>query len=209
MPFASRPFRQADTDGELGGVVGAAAGDLLVGRQRVQLGLAPFLERGLRIACVLRGAGDAVGPEPQDERAGGLEAGVAVDGREHRLHRIPQERGLAAPRPTASRSGLAAAPRRARRRGATSAQASLRTSALKRGGDAALPCVLVLGEHGFRDDEAEDAVAEELEALVALPARAGGGAVHEGAAQEGFVGEAVAEPILEGAEALRAHTIFS
>ena len=132
-----------------------------------------------------------------DEGAGGLEAGVQVQGADQRLQGVGQDRRIAPP----------AARRLAGRQGDEGRQVQLfrdgdQGLAAHQGGEAVAELALRLAgvaviEHAG-DGEAEHAVAEEFQAFVGIQARCLAGGMGQGQVEEAGIGEAVAQPLLKG-----------
>ena len=104
----------------------------------------------------------------EHDRPARLEPAVEVDGGDHRLHRVGEDRRLVASARTRPRPCPAAATARGRAPRATSASASAFTTDGAHLGQLALGQLRVLLVDVVGDDEAEHGVAEELEPLVRL-----------------------------------------
>ena len=122
---------------------------------------------------------------PQHEVAGALEAGREVDGADERLHRVGEDRRLHA----AAGELLALAEQEVLADAEVGGHAGQRDRAhdgLADLREVALVEVEVFAEDVVRDDDAEDGVTQELQALVRRVARVlrAPGAVHEGGREE-------------------------
>ena len=103
--------------------------------------------------------------EPQDELAGGVPSTVEVDGGDHGLHRVGEDRRLVA----AAGRVLALAEQQARAEPELGRDLGEHLGVDDRGaqlGELAFGQLGVLGEHVVGDDDPEHGVAEELEPLV-------------------------------------------
>ena len=182
-----------------------AGGDLILG-QRGAAGEKPFLQGGLRVLGRQGVQGQRVGPFGAHQAADGFEAGIEVEGAEDGFEGVGAdvfERGHAgAGGVGGERDGVGEADRFG-----DGGEDGARDQAGVAGAELALLLVGETFEQPLGHDEAEDAVADELEPFVgpgaaaqtaaAGFARGGGGAVGQGFAQEGRVAEAVAEPFLQ------------
>ena len=168
------------------GVRLAAGGDDPVARHRDAPRLQPFLELGLGVLGPARDLGrlDHLAEQAVHERSRGRQAAVEEGRADQRLERVGQDRR--AQRAAAAGLALAEAQQLGQaelERGAI--QAVLAHQVGADAGQVALVGIAEAVEQQARDDQAQDRVAEELEALVVVGAEA---AVGERPFQQGRVG---------------------
>ena len=188
--------------GEALGVVGAF-GRHRVRRQLVEAAGGQLLEPGLEVVAAGTGRGlrHALAQQVHDQRRRVVPPPVEVDGADHRLHGVGQDRRLLPP------AGRVLALAQAHRLAQTQLGRGLGQGARVHHcrphlGQVALRQVGVGAVEVGGDHQPEDAVAQELEALVRQLARALGapGAVAEGARQQFPIVERTTEPLNEGFE---------
>lgn len=148
------------------------------------------------------GGGGEVAEEGEDEAAGGVEAGVEVEGTDQGFESVFEVAGALAALGVVFAGAEAEAGGQAEGEGEGG-----KGAAVEEGGAAATEGALAVGGEGVKEGVAEevleDGVAEEFEALVILwgvGVGGGVGRVGDGGEQKGGVAEAVAEPGLEGSE---------
>src|SRR6266511_1626555 len=147
-------------------VVGSLVAHLVAGQLVERLGR-QLLEARLVVVATRAGCAldDAGLEQPQHELARRVPPAVEVDGRDHGLHGVGEDRRLVA----AARRGLALAEQQRRAQVRLARHLGDHLTVDDRGAQLrqlALGHIRVLGEHVVGDDEAEDGIAEELEPLV-------------------------------------------
>src|SRR5690606_6105763 len=183
-------------------VVRPLAIQFAVGRGRQAAALRPFLQGRLGVAGIGLDGSDPRIPESQDDGLRGLEAGVEIDRRDHRLHRVGKERLLA----PAARHHLRPAElqdlaevRLARDGGA----GLLADEGIEARRELALAGPPVGGQKRLGHDEAEHAVAEEFKPLVVGACRRGDGGMRDRAQKKFGPAELMPDAGREGLEVRR------
>ena len=95
MALASWCARDAHGHGKVRRMIGPARRDQLVGGQRQSAPLRPFLQRRFRVARRHCHLGSQRCPEPLDEGLRRRQPAIEIDRRDHRLHNIGEDPGIA------------------------------------------------------------------------------------------------------------------
>ena len=175
----------------------AAGGEGAVDREPERPRLRPLLEPGLGIARRLGIGVHRRRPVAADEALGGLETAVDIEGADKRLAGIRQVGRIVA----SAAGALAAAQGQPVAKREAAGHALQRLAANQRGialGEGTLRLVRERLVQHRRDDHAEHAIAQEFEALVAAPLRAGA-RMAERESEQRRTREAVAESLFERA----------
>lgn len=161
--------------------------------------LGPLLERRLGIARRLDETVHGLLPVAPDEPLGRIEPAVEEERADQRLDAVREDAGIA----SAARTLFAARqPERLRHR-KVAGDPDERAPVDEMGEALAEGSFRIVGkglDQHAGDAQAEDAVAEELEAFVAGPAGAGGAGVGQGLDEQPPVAEAVAQRLLDGGQ---------
>ena len=156
--------------------------------------LRPFLQRALGIAHGASRRIELVGEGPADERRGRLIARHRGNRADDRLADIGEDRRIARARPTAPRPPPSLRCGPTSQAWATSAQLSRRTSSASRRDSSPSGAVGKRLDTASRRCQAQHPVAEELQPLIALPARRAARSHGSAPRQQLGVREGVAEP---------------
>ncbi len=165
-------------------------------------GLGPFLKRGLGIAGIGIDRPDPCAPEPQDNGLRRLETRIEIDGRDHRLHRVAEQRILAPP----ARHHLGppqlqhvTQPHLARHvcTGFLAHQGVIARS------EAAFGGVGIGGQQRLGHDEAQHTVAQKFQPLIVRPGRPGERGMGDRTQQQLRIAELMPEAARKGPEVSR------
>ena len=179
-------------------MIGAAAGHLDIGGGRHAAGLGPFLKRGFGIARVFFDRINPFAPQTQDQRFGLGKPAVHIDGRNHRLHRVAQQRHFAAA--TRETFGSAQLQRLAKFILARDVGAGFFAhQGIKARGQLAFGCLVVLVQKRFGHHKAKNAVAQKFQPLVVFAVGAGHGRMDQGPLQQLDLLEFIADAALKRA----------